>query len=176
MSFKDLDLESGASNYLKLQKGENRVRIVSAPVASWTSFNRNAGEGEKKVTRFLTAEGASAFNAVSDKDSQAKKRYAMWVLDRATDEILLAEFGSSIMKAVKALAMDSEYGFDNLPPYDIKITKTGDGLDTEYSVLPSPVKELTEDEKKRVEAQKNLIDFLKETAIDADKVAPGFLS
>lgn len=171
--FKDIEINEGSGDYLKLQKGENKVRIVSAPIAVWTAFNRNAKEGEAKVTKFLTEDGAMAHNKVSDKESQARKRYAMWVLDRATDEILLAEFGSSIMKAVKNLACDSEYGFDTLPvPYDIKITRTGDGLDTEYSVLPSPARELTEDEKRRVEAQKDLLEYLKEGATDQKDVIP----
>lgn len=170
--FQDLELSDGSSDYLKLAKGENRVRIVSGPIAVWTSFNREATGDEPKTRKFITEEGAKAFNATVPKDQQAKKRYAMWVLDRASDEILLAKFGSSIMKAVKALSLDSDYGFEGLPPYDIKITKTGEGLDTEYSVLNAPPVPLTEDEQKRVDAQQDLVEYLKQTAVDAKDYIP----
>lgn len=170
--FKDIELNEGSGDYLKLQKGENRVRIVSAPIAVWTSFNSGAVGDEPKTQKFMTEEAVKEFNAKVPKERQAKKRYAMWVLDRATDEILLAEFGTSIMKGIKTLATDSDYGFEGLPPYDIKITKAGDGLDTEYSVLQLPAKELTEDEKKRVEAQKSLFEYLKEQAVDGSQATP----
>lgn len=171
--FKDLEFAEN-SNYFRPVKGENRVRLVSAPIAMWTSFDKTTGENV--VRKFITEEAAKAFNATAPKDSQAKKKYAMYVLDRATDEVLVAEFGMSIMKAIKTLSVDKDYGFDALPAYDIKITKTGDGLDTEYTVLPTPVKELTEDEQKRIAAMPNLYDFLKDGCEDKNTAPPEILA
>jgi len=171
--FKELEFAEN-SNYFRPVKGENRLRLVSAPIAMWTSFDKSTGENV--VRKFITEAGAKAFNATAPKESQAKKKYAMYVLDRASDEVLVAEFGMSIMKAIKTLALDSEYGFDSLPNYDIKVTRSGEGLDTEYAVLPTPVKELTEDEQKRIEAMPNLYDFLKEGCEDKDSAPPEMLA
>ena len=165
MFFNNLELSSD-SNFLKLEAGENKVRIVSAPIAQWTAFV------DGKPKKFLTEEAANKHNKTADKEQKANKRYAMWVIDRKTNEILLAEFSKSIMKTIMAFANDSDIGFERLPPYDIKITKEGSGLETRYSVINLQPKELTDEEKQLVESQADLLGFLREDAEDKADVAP----
>ena len=166
MSFKDIEV-SEASSYLKLVTGENRLRIVSEAIPRWVAWK------DSKSMNFLTKEAADKHNnSCTDEKQKAKPKYAMWVINRASDEILCADFGVLIMKALKNLANDSEYGFEGLPSYDIKITKTGEGMDTEYAVLPLPAKPLTEEELRRIDAQGKLMDFLRPMAADANSVAP----
>lgn len=171
MSYKDLEL-ANESNYFKLQSGENKLRIVSAPVKVWTAFDKESTD--KKARKFLTEEAAMAYNSkMTDTKKQAKAKYAVWVIDRATDEIVMAEFGTMIMQAIKALALDSNYGFDGyLPPYDLKITRTGEEMNTRYTVLPLPASPLTEDEQKRIEAVGDLTQALREEVEDKSAVAP----
>lgn len=168
--FKDLDISS-ASNFYKLKAGENKVRLVSAPIKIWSAFV------DGSARKFLTEEAVKEYNAsVTEDKHKAKARFALWVLDRASDEVLLAEFGSSIMKSIMALANDSDVGFEGLPPYDIKIVKEGEGLETRYNVFALPPSDLTEDETKRIEAQQNLMEFLREGAEDGASVPPEFLA
>jgi hypothetical protein len=171
MSYRDLELAS-ESNYFKLVTGENRIRLVSAPVKLWTAFDKESITG-KKALKFLTEDAAVKYNAtVVDEKKKAKAKYAVWILDRATNEVVMAEFGTMILQAVKNLSLDSTYGFEDLPPYDIRITKTGEDMATRYAVLPLPPTELTEDEKKRVEAVGDLTLALREECEDKSAVAP----
>jgi dTDP-D-glucose 4,6-dehydratase len=65
-------------------------------------------------------------------------------------KVKVLEVGKSVIKQIKLLAQDVEYG--NPSKYDIRITKSGNGKDTRYTVTPSPAKtELTEEEKTAVE-------------------------
>jgi hypothetical protein len=44
-----------------------------------------------------------------------------------------------IIKQLKALAVDEQYMFDTIPPYNVTIKKEGQKLDTTYTVLPDRV-------------------------------------
>ena len=161
MSFKDVDIDSGGGDFLRLKDGENRIRIVSEPVSVWTSFNRTEGTAKK----YLTLEGAQT-------DPEARKRHAMWVIDRADqNNVKLAEFGPSIMGSVKAIANATETAFDGLPPFDFIITRTGQGMDTSYTVQASRQEtELTKIEIKELENRGSVTDFLKKDAKDGDSL------
>jgi hypothetical protein len=50
---------------------------------------------------------------------------------------------ASIHGPLEDLAMNSDWGDPR--EYDITVTKTGEKLDTEYSVMPSPAKAVTEE-------------------------------
>lgn len=148
MSFKTLKVSSGNSIYLKLEEGTSRIRIVSEPIEIWTIFNR----AEKTAKKYLDEELLQ--NDVNAKD--ARKRFAMWVIDRKDGEMRMAEVGQTIANALQVLANDPDYGFDTIPPYDIKITKSGSGLDTEYTVMQSPASPLTLEEKSKIMQLENV--------------------
>ncbi len=150
MSYKTLDLSTEAGSYYKLQDGQNRCRIVSEAVPVWTAFDR-VNKTAKKYLNELQART----------DPEAKKRFALWVIDRNDGQIKLAEWGVSIMKQIQTLALDKDYTFDSFPSYDIKITRSGSGLDTEYTVTPSPVTPFTEEEAARVAGLENVEAFMK---------------
>ena len=161
MSLKNVEVGSATSFFLKLKDGENRIRIVSEEVPVWTSFNRVEGTAKK----YITEEGAK-------RDPEAKKRFAMWVVDRSDPSVLkLAEFGTQIMSGLKTIANASETSFDGLPPFDVIITRTGAGMDTSYLVQASRQNtELTDVEKKMVADQESVLDFLKQDAEDSGEV------
>jgi len=106
MNIKDIKVENN-SRFIKLTEGENPIRIVSG----FTSYPKTY-QGGKPTTR-----------------------YACYAIDRKDGEIRFFEIGASIIKQIQALAMSAEYGFDDLPPYDMVIVRQGTGpMDTEYSV------------------------------------------
>lgn len=123
MKLKDIRkaVSSEGGKYLKLQDGPNKIRIVSDAKQIWKVFN-----GKDTVT--ITDPNA-------DRPKEAKMRFAVIVIERASGEVKLAEFGASIMGQVADLAESDEYGFDGLPPYDITIIREGSGLETEYKVI-----------------------------------------
>lgn len=158
MSYKNVDVGSDGGAYYKLQDGVNRCRIVSDTLEVWTSFD----EENKTATKFLDPKMAQAFNAKQTDDRKtAKKRFALWVIDRADGKTKLAEVAPSIMGQIVELANDKDYEFDVIPPYDIKITKTGMGLQTRYSVLPAPASVLTAEETAHIATLQTVLDFMR---------------
>jgi len=124
--------------YMKLEDGENKLRILSRPIIGWLDWTT-----DKKPVRF-------GFKFKPEKQidpSQPIKHFwAFIVWDYQASEIRILEITqSSIQAAIQNLTKDEDWGapFD----YDIKILKTGQKKETKYAVNPSPKKPLTDDQK-----------------------------
>jgi hypothetical protein len=141
-------VKSGGDFYM-LQSGSNKVRIVSELVDRGTHFSAS----EKRSFTCLGKDEGCKFCASGDKP---RVKFLMWVIDRRDGSIKLADFGYSIVKAVSALQQDEDYTFENIPDFDIKIVKSGEGMNTEYTVTPSPKTALTEDEQTKVLALESI--------------------
>ena len=123
--------------YLKLEPGENPIRIVS-------HFLENLREYE---------------------DGSKKLQWSCYVLDRTDNELKIAAFGKSIMKQIQELAMSAEYGYDDLPPYDMTISRTGTGMETRYAVLAARKDvPLTQEEQETIREAKSLEQHFEEQA------------
>ncbi len=130
----DYEQPKGASPYMKFQEGENRFRILSKPIIGWEDWTE-----DKKPIRFH-------FNEKPDKSINPKKAvkhfWAMIVYNYATKDVNILQITqATIQAAITNLIKDAEWGapYD----YDLKVTRSGEGMDTEYSVAPSPHKPLT---------------------------------
>lgn len=109
--------------YFRLQSGENKIRILTEAEPFKEHFVDNAPSvmcvGEKRC-------------GYCKAGSKASVKIMLYVLDRADEEIKLATMPFSIFKQLGELARSSEWGFDDLPPYDVMITKRGEGKETRY--------------------------------------------
>lgn len=148
MSFlgKGYELPKTASNYMKLQSGDNKFRIVSSAIVGYEYWNT-----ENKPVRLKTSPQGKPGNVrMNDDDSYTVKHFwAFAVLDRWDGKIKVLELTqSTIMKSIKSLVDNEDWG--DPKGYDININRTGEKLTTEYTVQPSPHKELSEEEKELV--------------------------
>lgn len=125
----------GGSNYFKPEKGENRVRILSKPILGWIDWH------DKKPIRYrYNAKPAKSI----DPAKPVRHFWAMIIWNYRAEAIQIMEITqATIQQSISSLAADPEWG--NPYGYDIKITRTGESLDTSYSVNPSPHKPLTEE-------------------------------
>ena len=98
--------------FLELEPGENRIRIVSDFVDYVDVFTDKKTGEVKNLNKFMC-----------------------WAINRKSGAVQPFTFGPMIFEGIGNLAVSSEYGFDGLPPYDMIISKTGSGLDTEYAVV-----------------------------------------
>jgi hypothetical protein len=124
----------GNSNYMKLQDGENKIRILTAPILGWQDWDN------KMPVRFrYDAKPAQSI----DPKKPIKHFWAMVVWNYADESIQILEVTQAgIRNAIENLSKDSDWG---LPyNYDIKIFKKGEGKETEYSVNPLPHKPVHE--------------------------------
>lgn len=139
MSFlpNDYDLPEKPGHYMKLKDGENRFRILSrTPLLGWLDWTK-----EKKPIRFaMDAPPEAPINPARP----IKHFWAMLVWNYATRSIQIIEITqSSIQKKLKALATDIDWGDPR--EYDIKIVRSGSGMETEYAVTPGKPTPITEE-------------------------------
>jgi hypothetical protein len=118
------------SNYVRLQEGENRLRILSKPVLGWEDWLNN------KPLRF--AYDKKPAKAIDPK-KPVKHFWAMIVWNYEAEAIqILSITQATIRSNIEALCKDKDWGAPYF--YDIKIIKSGEGTDTEYMVNPLPHK------------------------------------
>ena len=130
------ELPKGNSSYMKLEKGENKIRIMSKPILGWVDWT-----ADKKPVRFRMSDKPSA---PIDPKKPIKHFWGMIVWDYKTDQVKVLELTQgSIQNAIKGLATDTDWGAPF--SYDIKIVRTGDGMETEYQVNPVPHKPMNDD-------------------------------
>jgi hypothetical protein len=119
--------------YMKIQKGENKIRILSEPIIGWEDWNI-----DKKPVRFEYANKPLS-PLVSDKP--VKHFWAMIVWNYSEEKIQILQITQSgIRKGIETLCNDSDWGAPYF--YDIKIIKTGgeDPKSIKYQVNPLPHK------------------------------------
>lgn len=134
MSFLPQDYQAPKSNsgYLKIQDGETKVRILSRPIIGWEDWDN------KKPVRFkFENKPTTQF----DPKKQVRHFWSMIAWNYNEEQIQILHLTQrSIQNKIQALDNDKDWG--PLYFYDIKIIKTGQGIDTEYDVNPLPHKDL----------------------------------
>lgn len=132
----DYEAPTTAGNYMKLLPGENKIRILSAPILGWEDWTL-----EKKPIRFRYKEKPSKS---IDPARPVKHFWAMIVWNYKEERIQILQITqASIRNALQALYENEDWGAPYF--YDIKITKKGEKVETEYNVAPSPHKPVTEE-------------------------------
>lgn len=132
------ELPNANQNYMKFEKGENRFRILSKAIAGWLDWQ------DKKPHRFpIDKKPAKPFDP--NKPIKHFWAFVVWNYNHQCIQILeITQAG--IQKSISDISKDEEWGspFE----YDLKVNRKGEGLETEYSITPSPKKNLSEEVKK----------------------------
>jgi len=156
-----IEAPQGQGSFLKLENGENKIRLVSIFEPRGTHFI----QGEKKSYPCIGKE--QCFYCQQGLEPNVK--YLVHVIDRKNGKFKLAELGYSVISQLKEFRTNSDYAFDEIPPYDITILKKGESLKTEYTVIPARTNVLlTAAETEEVSKLKSLEDF-----VEADKKKRG---
>lgn len=121
-------------HYMKMKAGENKFRVLSQPVLGWEDWDN------KKPVRFHYDNKP---NSSVDPAKPMKHFWAMIVWNYGEECIqILQVTQASIRNAIEHLCNDADWGAPY--HYDIKVTKKGDGMETEYMVNPLPHKPLAD--------------------------------
>jgi hypothetical protein len=130
----DYEAPKSAGFYMKLQDGENRIRILSNAIVGWEDWI------EKKPVRYRMDQKPKAPH---DAKKPIRHFWAFIVWNYAESKIQILQIcQAKIRKTLESLCQDSDWGNPWL--YDIKIIKTGVLKDTEYMVNPLPHKPVTD--------------------------------
>jgi len=129
------------SAYTKLQDGENNIRVLGSAVVGWEYWNT-----DNKPVRSKVAFKEMPEDIRIGKDGNPTKIKHFWafvVWNYEQERVQILEITQkTIMSAIKALVDNSKWG--DPKGYDISITKSGEGLETEYAVMPNPHSEAPE--------------------------------
>lgn len=149
------------ANFMRLNDGENQLRIVSGVAKLYVHFEKDINGGWHKII----CNGTNTC-PICQKGIRAQKKFCFNVIDRKDEnKVKILEAGSSIASQLGDLAKDADYG--SPLEYDIKIGKTGKGLNTNYTVTPRPKKApLTEEEKEAVAAAPKVEDVMKVMSVE----------
>ena len=144
---------SSESDFFVIKTGKNTVRILSDFVKV-----ENVFKGEYPNSKY---QGIKTPERTLESDEKSTLQGWAWLLDRATGEVKIGQFGSSILKALGGLKNDPEYAFTSFPmPYDITITNTGEGANR-YSIIAARQNtEVKEEEMTLLNKKKTIADIV----------------
>lgn len=137
---KDYSVPVAGGNYMKFEKGDNVFRILSHAVVGYEYWTK-----DNKPVRLLKRPDIIPADMRPDmnKNYTFKHFWAFIVWNYKASAIQMLEVTQvSIQTAISNLVEDVDWG--DPMDYDIKVTKTGEKMDTEYTVNPkphSPIKE-----------------------------------
>jgi hypothetical protein len=126
--------KNSSDGYMKLQPGENKLRILSAPVIGWEAWSNN------KPLRYKMDDKPVSM----DKEKPVRHFWAMIVWNYGEEKIQILNITqATIRNCLEALSNDVEWG---APFYfDVKIIKSGEKMDVEYMVNPLPHRPVRQD-------------------------------
>ncbi|UPJ35832.1 hypothetical protein IVB45_02130 [Bradyrhizobium sp. 4] len=126
--------KTAGGNYAKLEDGANKFRILSSPVIGFLYWTNDNKPTRLKARPETLPEDIRVQNGVADK---VKHFWAFAVWNYRDSKVQILEITqASIQGPIEDLVTNDDWG--NPQAYDIAITKKGQKLDTEYSVQPSP--------------------------------------
>lgn len=128
----DYEVPASGGSYFKLKTGQNTFRIVTKPIIGWLGWT-NDNKPERRRAK-------DDFEGVDLKD-KIKHFWAFGVYDHNSKTVQVMELTqSTILSALTDLFKSPDWGSPF--GYNITINKTGEGMETSYTVTPAPPKEL----------------------------------
>lgn len=124
---------ASAGNYMKIQDGENKIRILSKPILGWEDW-----VDEKPVRFHFESKPAKSH----DPKKPIRHFWAFIVWNYNEERIQILQISQATIRSkIEALCVDSDWGDPYF--YDLKIFKKGEKTDTEYQVNQLPHKTVT---------------------------------
>ena len=126
------------SRYFKFQSGENDFRVMSSAIVGFEYWT----EDKKPVRlREMWKKKPTDIKVEANGSYRTKPFWAFVVWNYEVNAIQIMQITqTTIMRAIKALVDNKKWG--DPKDYDLTITRTGEGLKTEYSIVPSPKNEV----------------------------------
>ena len=126
--------ESSGGNYMKFEEGENLFRVLGSAVIGMEGWKA------RKPVRKQMGEAWQDGEADADPNTGMPRYKHFWafpVWNYAAKKVQILEITQKgIMRAITSLVDDEAWG--DPTGYDIKVTRTGKDIDTEYTVGPRP--------------------------------------
>ncbi len=117
------------NNYMRFKDGLNRFRVLSNAIVGYEYFNTD-NKPVRSKTMFESTPGIKETGKV-------KQFWAFVVWNYGENKVQILEITQkTIMLGIQSLVENEKWG--DPKQYDIAITRSGEGFDTEYSVQGEP--------------------------------------
>lgn len=142
--FEEISKESANNGrYINPSKieGEKRLRFIGAGITGWSSWTV-----DKKPIRWESKPEVLPENLAPDQNGKIslKRFIAGVVYDYEAQDFKILEITQrTLMDQLFKFVKDEDYGQPT--GYDIKISKTGEGMKTEYTLVAAPPKAVTKE-------------------------------
>lgn len=134
------------SSYLKFKDGETEFRILSDSITGYVYFDAENKPHRSKDMPIDRKEHAK-INEKSGKQDQPKHFWSFIVRSYSMKKVCILDITQkSIQNLILAYYHNNKRG--DPKDYDLTVTRKGEGLDTEYSVIASPKTPITEEQAK----------------------------
>lgn len=156
-------LDSKKSEWVKFEKGKDSqktFRMIGGVVVV-DSYYYNDGDFRTSVNY---PKGQVPHKLL--KGIEPKFRAMVQIVEKTEDGEELKKYGmpKSVLRGILELKTTKGWEYDVLPDYDIVIKKTGAGIETRYSVTPSPNKDpLSKEVLKEFKDSQSIEDFVDES-------------
>ena len=135
---KGYEVPKTVGNYMKFQKGLNKFRVLSDAIVGWEYWN-TAGKPVRSPQSFSKVPDDVRHDPKND--NPFKHFWAFVVWNYQDERVQILEITQkTIQQAIKGYNGNPDWGSPK--EYDITVTREGDDLGTEYTVMPSPIKPL----------------------------------
>lgn len=140
---KDYEMPKQSSGYMALEKGINKILVLGSAIYGWEYWNK-----DKKPVRLKEEPKELPEDIRINDDGKPSKvkhfwAFPVWNFEEKRVQILeLTQ--SSIQSAINNIAQDPDWG-DPIMTYPITITREGESLDTKYTIMPSPKKDVSDE-------------------------------
>jgi len=135
------DSSSGKSDFMRIEEGENTVRIMGNPIQFYIHWV-NGPDGSKRKFN-SPVENQALVRRLEDSGFKRTARWFIKVLDRKDNRFKALEIGPQVYNSIKSLYNNQRWG--KVTAYDVTITKGPKGTQPLYSVTPNPKEALPSD-------------------------------
>ena len=143
-----------ASQFMKLEPGDNTVRILSQPLVGYVIFTnegkpiRREYDPQSSTYGDFTKDELTEFNAKTREDGSFEGSRHFWIMlvwsYKHNAPKVLDVTQKTVLRDINGLVSDEAWGDPR--QYDINISRKGTGrTDTEYTITPKPHKKPAED-------------------------------
>lgn len=133
------------SNFMRLEEGENLVRVMGNPVQFYIHWVVTPDGSRRKLNS--PVDNPDLVRRLEDSGFKRQARWLVKVLDRTDDEFRVLEVGPQIYNGIKSLYNNSRWG--KVTQYDLSINKGPKGTQPLYGVTPNPKEPLSADFKSK---------------------------
>lgn len=133
------EIPKATGNYLKFEQGANKFRIMSEPVMGWEYWTAPKGKEKGKPVRSKERPNVIPLDADLKNGWNPKYFWAFVVYNLDAKKIQILEITqSTILAPLQQLVANEDWGDPR--QYSITINRKGEGLESEYNLVPSPAK------------------------------------